>query len=259
MIYSVLLHWFYQPLFNFLIFLYTVFDFLYPGISIGTVVIIFTIIFRLIILPLSWRSDYSEQEKREIAKKVAEFEALYKDDPKKIKEFKKKVLWQNKRLVFFEIVNLSLQIGMALFLFKFFSTGITGADNDLIYPIFSAPEKINMYFMGIDLNHPSLKLNLINSLVIFVVELLSLWTQPWPISRSDITTLIALPIIAFIFFGGMPAGKKLFVITTLLFTIGIIIAKRVIYLYHKIKDKLQPTEDKSESKEADNNKEENNG
>ncbi|NOY14944.1 MAG: hypothetical protein GXP43_01890 [bacterium] len=263
MIYSFLLHWFYQPLFNFLIFLYSALNFIYPGISIGTVVILFTLIFRFVILPLSWKSDYSEQEKREIAKKVAEFETLYKDNPGKIKEFKKSILWKNKRLVFFEFFNLVLQIGIALFLFKFFTTGVTGQDADLVYPLLSHPAEINTYFMGINLDHPNLQLNLLNSLIIFVVELLSLWSQPWPVTKSDLTTLFALPVIAFIFFGRMPAGKKLFVITTLSFTIGLIIVKRVLYLYHKIKEKLKPAEAEVQAKDQpqgeNDKKEEKNG
>ncbi len=235
MIYDFLLHWFYQPLFNFLIGIYSLANFIYPDISIGTVVIIFTILFRIVILPLSWKNDYSEVERREIAEKIAKLETEHKEDPETIKRFKKTILWQHKRLVFFEFVNLTLQVSIAAFLFKFFSTGVTGQDNYLVYKIIKAPEHINTYFFGIDLNHPNMQLNLLNSSIIFLVELLSLWNQPFPVTRRDLSTLIFLPIIAFIFFGRMPAGKKLFVITTLIFTIFIILVKRLLYFYHKIK------------------------
>ncbi len=252
MISHFLTYWLYRPLFNFMILLYDIFDFLYPGISIGTVVIIFTIIFRLVILPLSWNNDYSEKEKREIAQKVKKMEAEFKDQPEKIKAFKRKILWEHKKIVFFEVVNLILQIGIAVFLFAFFSTGIKGLDKHLLYPVIPYPKEINIYFHGIDLTIPNMRLNLLNSTIIFVVELLSLWTQPFPITRGDITTLIFLPIIAFLFFGQMPSGKKLFVITTLTFTIFIIIIKRFIYWYYLLKEKFAPqkVEDKPSEEEG---------
>lgn len=254
MIFDFLLHWFYQPLFNLLIAIYSLANFVYPDISIGTVVIIFTILFRLAILPLSWKNDYSEAERRQISEKIAKLEAEHKDDPETIKKFKKSILWQHKRLVFFEFFNLLLQVSIAAFLFKFFSTGVTGQDNYLIYSLIKAPEHINTYFFGIDLNHPNMQLNLLNSSIIFLVELLSLWNQPFPVTRRDLSTLFFLPIIAFIFFGGMPAGKKLFVITTLVFTIFIILIKRLLYFYHKIKEVVNNKTSKSSSENQDEDK-----
>ncbi len=249
MISHFLTYWLYRPLFNFMILLYDIFNFLYPGISIGTVVIIFTIIFRLVILPLSWNNDYSEKEKRDIAEKVKKMEEEFKDQPDKIKEFKRKILWSHKKIVFFEIVNLALQVGIAVFLFAFFSTGIKGLDKHLLYSVIPYPKHINIYFHGIDLTIPNMRLNLLNSTIIFIVELLSIWNQPFPITQSDISTLIFLPIIAFLFFGHMPSGKKLFVITTLTFTIFIILVKKIVYWYYILKDKLAP-EKKTENKEA---------
>jgi hypothetical protein len=48
-----------------------------------------------------------------------------------------------------------------------------------------------------------------------------------------------LPLGAFTFFAFMPAGKKLFVITTLLFSIGIMLVKLLKVFYYESRSRLR--------------------
>jgi len=52
-------------------------------------------------------------------------------------------------------------------------------------------------------------------------------------------SLFVLPLGAFTFFAYMPAGKKLFVITTLLFSIVLMLAKLVKIVYYESRSRLR--------------------
>jgi len=107
-------------------------------------------------------------------------------------------------------------------LWRIFAKGLLGADFHLIYgfmPDIATP--LNLNFLGrFDLTHPNFTLNIIQSVIIFIAELISSLTSPFPSSRRDnIRLQLVLPVASFLIFATLPAGKKLFIITTLSFSI----------------------------------------
>jgi len=147
----------------------------------------------------------------------------------------------NRRIFVVSGFNLFFQLLIMLMLYRFFNTGLSGADFHLIYGWMpAAPESFNLTFLNrFDLTKPNVTLNIINALVILVAEGLSGWLSPFPVGRTELMALIVLPLGAFTFFAFMPAGKKLFVITTLLFTVGIMLVKLGKILYHKSRGRLR--------------------
>lgn len=231
----------YQPFFNLLVYIYLILDKATLGkADMGTALIIFTFVFRIILLPLSLSSDRSEKEKREIREKVRELEVVFKHDPLRLKAEKKKVLTKNKKFLLAEITDVGLQVLVILMLFRIFRTGLEGADLHLLYSFMpKINEPFNLIFLGrYDLSQPNFYLNIVSSLVIFVAEFLSIRLSPLPASAEDKLMLILMPVGAFTYFAFMPAGKKLFVISTLLFSIGFILVKQVVFLYYKLKGNL---------------------
>ena len=106
-------------------------------------------------------------------------------------------------------------------LWRIFAKGLPGADLHLLYDFMpDVPQPYNLNFLGLyDLTHPNLKLNLLQSVVIFAVEALTLLSSPFPVTRGEVIRLqFVLPLTSFLIFSQLPAGKKLFVITTLLFS-----------------------------------------
>jgi hypothetical protein len=105
------------------------------------------------------------------------------------------------------------------------------------------PTPYNLVFWGeFDLTHPHVILNLIQSAVIFVLEGLHLLTSPFPVTRKDVVRLqIFLPIVSYIIFSYLPAGKKLFVITTLVFSIFFTIFRHLYHLFIKTFKEPKPT------------------
>jgi membrane protein insertase Oxa1/YidC/SpoIIIJ len=232
----------YQPFFNLLVGIYWILDQITGGnADMGTAVIIFTIVFRILWLPISFASGRSEKERHNISEKIKAVKAEYAKDPLRLKEEMRKIMTGNKRVVVMSGINIFFQIVVMLMLYRIFTTGLEGADFHLIYDWMPPhPEHFNLTWLGkYDLSHPNWTLNWINAGIIFIAELLSGLLSPFPTGRADILTLILLPIGAFTFFAFMPAGKKLFVITTLLFSIAIMLVKLVKVFYYESRSRLR--------------------
>lgn len=237
---DIFIKYIYQPFFNLLVFTYNMFEIAFPGkADMGIAVIIFTIIFRIILLPLSWASDRSEKEKHEIGLKWEELKKQYSHDPISLKDEKKKIFRVNKIVVTLETFDIFIQVMIIIMLWRIFAVGLEGADMHLLYRGVKEPAHINLMFLGkYNLAVPNQHINIINSLVLFVVEILNVYFSPYKLSRIELLTPIVLPIGVYFYMSTMPAGKKLFMITTLLFTLGIILTKKTVYYTNRIRDKL---------------------
>lgn len=208
----------------------------------GNAVIIFTIVFRILWLPISISSGRGAKERHDISEKIKEIQKVYVKDPVKEKAEMKRLMKGNRRVVLMSTINIFFQLMVMLMLYRIFTSGLEGADFHLIYKWMpKPPEHFNLTFWGgkFDLTHPSVTLNVVNAGVILLAELLSGLLSPFPTGRADLLTLFVLPIGAFTFFAFMPGGKKLFVITTLLFSIGIMLVKAIKILYYESKSRLR--------------------
>lgn len=227
----------YQPFFNILILFYWMLGYVTNGQpDMGIAVILLTIVVRLLLLPLSLAGDKSEPERRAIAEKVKEIERVFSQDPARLRAEKKKYLRGSRKVLIAEIVNLFVQVGITLMLWKIFGSGLAGEDLHLIYswmPDVETP--FNLKFLGIyDLTQSSLGLNIVQTFLIFVVETLSVFTSPYPVSRSEVVRLqLVLPLVSFIIFAFLPAGKKLFVITSLLFSVVLLLIRAIMHKYQE--------------------------
>lgn len=208
----------YTPFFNILVGLYSILGGISPDAAdMGIAVIIFAIIVRLITFPLTLAGERSEEEKRKIIDKIDEAKRLYAHEPVRQKEAIKQVLRSNVRTVLATTTNIAIQLAIILMLYRLFNTGLGGRDFHLLYDFMPRPDFINLVFLGkYDLSAPSAYLNFIQSLMIFVVEVLLAMRSPLSVPRRDkILLQIVLPIGSYIIFMFLPSGKILFVITSL--------------------------------------------
>lgn len=223
----------YQPFFNILVGLYWFIGKAFGTPDMGVAVILFSLVVRLILLPLDFAGDRSAKEKKTISEKIKEIQKTLKHDPVKQKIEIKKVMRSNPGAVLSEMVMIVVQLIIILMLYRIFTTGLEGADLHLLYgfmPKIDTP--INLMFLGtFDLSRTNYTLNFVQSFLIFVIEALHMLFSPDPTSRRDFLSLaIFFPIVAFLIFMFLPAGKKLFIITSLLFSIAVILIKQIIYL-----------------------------
>jgi YidC/Oxa1 family membrane protein insertase len=242
----------YQPFLNILVFFYWFDGVITRGHpDMGIAVILLTIVIRILLLPMSLAEDKSEEERREMLHKLQEIEQRYKTDPIKMKEESKKLFHRNRKVVAAEMFSFFVQLIIALMLWKMFDTGLPGEDIHLIYSFMPDVElPFNLVFMKeFDLTHTHFILNLLQSVMIFVVETTAIVTSPYPPMKGEVVRLqLVLPIVSFLVFLALPAGKKLFVITALTISWFLIIYK---YIRRRYQDYLAHIEDEEKlAKEA---------
>ncbi|MDA1079906.1 MAG: YidC/Oxa1 family membrane protein insertase [bacterium] len=227
----------YQPFLNVLVFFYWLIGFVTGGNpDMGIAVILLTVLIRFLLMPLSLAGHRSESDRRKIAAQVKAIEEKHASEPLLQRKLSKKVLNQSRGILFGEIVSLVVQVIIALMLWRIFATGLTGEDVHLIYPFMPEVKlPFNLVFMGdYDLTHTSFRLNLIQSILIFVFEVLSMYTSLYKVTRDEVVRYqLVLPVVSFVIFMGLPAGKKLFVITALIFSI---IFKVIMVIRHKMEE-----------------------
>lgn len=233
----------YQPFLNVLVFTYWLLEKVTGGnADMGIAVIIFTVIVRFILLPLSLRGHRSEAERRQIMAELAQLEKDYQGDHIGFEKARKQLLKDNNKVLVGELISLAIQVTLALMLWKMFKTGLEGADLHLVYPFMPDVETpYNLVFLGkYDLSQPSLALNVVQSGMIFILETLSTYYSRYRVTKAEVVRLqLVLPAVAFLLFMGLPAGKKLFVITTLAFSIVLTIIRIVMRSFSDYKYKKE--------------------
>ena len=246
------MHWFtillYQPLLNILVFLYWGLGILQQTSApdMGIAVILLTLVVRVILLPLSLAGDKSEDERRKISAKIVEIQAEHVAEPVMSKKHSRQVLMESNSVIISELINLFIQVSISLMLWRIFARGLVGEDLHLVYQFMPKVETpFNLMFLGkYDLSHPHMILNILQSVMIFILETVSLMTSPYKHTRSDAVRLqLVLPIVSFLIFMFLPAGKKLFVITTLGFSIVLTIVKAVRRSFLNYKAKVEAKEE----------------
>lgn len=226
----------YQPFLNILVGIYWLLGQITNGQpDMGVAVIIFAVIVRVLMLPLTLSADRSEKEKRQIVKKINTLQTKYKDQPQKLKQETRQILKANPGTLVSEGITLTIQIIIVLMLYRIFKTGLEGADLHLLYP-FLPPinTPVNLVFLSqYNLALPNLTLNLVQSGLIFILEILQMLFSPIKSSRKEFLSLaIFLPIVSFVIFALLPAGKKVFIITSLIFSIFLLVIKQTVFWYH---------------------------
>lgn len=193
-----------------------------PPTDMGVAVIIFTVIVRIILLPLTFSGERSEKERREIEKKIEEIEHRLSANPIQRDKEVKRLLRGNRRIVASSLIELTIQVLIALMLWRIFAKGLLGEDLHLIYPWMPKVQlPFNLLFLGkYDLTHPHMVLNFLQSVLILILETINTLSSPYKVTRKEVVRMqFTLPIFSFIIFAFLPAGKKLFVITALIFSI----------------------------------------
>jgi YidC/Oxa1 family membrane protein insertase len=159
----------FRPLYNGLI---GIMDLL-PWIDVGVAVIIFTVIVKLILYPLSKSALVTQIKMREVEPEAAKIRAQYSND-RQTQTLKIMELYKSKGVrPFSGTLLLLLQLPILFSLITIFYKIIPTIDPDhnLLYPLISAhlPAALHTNFLGlIDLTHPSLVLALITAVIQFL-------------------------------------------------------------------------------------------
>lgn len=136
----------YIPLYNALVFLIDIL----PFFDVGLVIVIFTLIIKFILFPLSRKAVKTQLEMKAIQPKLKELKEEYKDDQQQY-AMKMLELYKEHEINPFSSIFLTLlQIPIIISLYYvFLKSGLPEIHMDILYSFTPVPEMVNMRFLGI--------------------------------------------------------------------------------------------------------------
>lgn len=173
MISSIFNTFFYEPLYNGLIFLMTN---IIPWADIGIAIIIFTIIVKFILFPLSFKAIRTQVQMKEIEPEIKKIKERNKNNNQNqavelMNLYKEKGI---KPFSGFLLIFIQLPIILALY-FIFLKGGLPEVKLDILYPFVLAPKSINIMFLGlVDVTQKSLVIAIIAGVTQFFQTMISM-------------------------------------------------------------------------------------
>lgn len=222
----------YQPLYNGLILLMDTI----PWADAGIVVILFTIVVKLVLFPLSKKAVTTQIQMKKIEPELAVLREQYKDD-KQEQARKTLALYKEKGIrPFMSVLLIFIQLPIIFGLYRiFWHSGLPTVDSSLLYRFVTEPEYINMVFLGlVDISSKSIPLAVIVAISTFLqAKLMAPKAAEKPLSHGGtdsfkhdlarsmrVQMIYVFPFIAGFISYGISAAISLYWITSNLFTIG---------------------------------------
>ncbi len=213
-----------------------------PFADAGIIVIIFTVIVKLILFPLSVKASRAQLQMKSIEKDLAAIKEKYKED--KAEQSKQTIEYYRAHGInpFASFFILLIQLPIIIGLYRvFLHSGLPVINTALLYPFVSAPSSVHMMFLGlIDISHKSLVLAILAGVTTYIqfhVANASQNTSTGTGTQADIAKAMAVqmkyifPVIVVFISYSISAAVAIYWITSNLFAIGqeIYIKKK----YHK--------------------------
>lgn len=213
-----------EPLYNGLIFLMKTL----PFFDAGVIVIIFTVIIKIIMLPLSLKASKAQLEMKSHEKNLQEIKNKYKDNKeeygrKQLEYYKEKGI-NPFSSIFILLVQLPILIGLYNIFLK---SGLPKVDMTLLYSFVSAPDTINMVFLGLmNISEKSIILAIIAGITTYFQISLSTAQVGDSSSQGDIAKAMQtqmkyfFPILMAFIAYTISSAVALYLITSNIFAIG---------------------------------------
>lgn len=222
---SFLYHtFFFDPLYNALIFLFENLSWADAGI----VIILLTVIVRLILFPLSRKAVVTQVKMAEIAPELEAIKERHKDKPEE-QARQTLALYKNKGInPFSGIFVIIIQIPIIIALYQIF-LHFPEVRSELLYSFISAPEKIGATFLGFDLSGKSILLALLAGLSSYFQIKIASQSQKSPQGNSFSDNLVRsmhlqmkyfFPVIVFFIAYSVSGVIALYWLTTNIFSVG---------------------------------------
>lgn len=212
---------FYLPLFNLLIFLYT----LLPIQDMGIAIIALTIIVRLALWPLTKKQIALQKAMRDLQPKLNEIKTQYKDDKVKQSQEMMRLYKENNANPASSCLPLLVQLPILLAMYQAFRNGLAQTALVDVYAFLTKPETINTHFLSlIDLTKPFIPLAVLAAVLQFwQAKMMTVATPPsakdgakdeaMRAAVNNQMMLYGMPIMTVIFGWTFPSGVMLYWLT----------------------------------------------
>ncbi|MDD5068159.1 MAG: YidC/Oxa1 family membrane protein insertase [Candidatus Pacebacteria bacterium] len=143
---------FYRPLYNGLVFLIG----FIPHGDVGAAIILFTILIRFVLYPLSKKSLESQRKMKELGPQMEQIKIDFKDNKDEQAKRTLALYKENKINPFSGILFMFIQLPIVIALYQVFRGDLSKAmiDLNLLYSFIHTPSVINLHFLGfLDITH----------------------------------------------------------------------------------------------------------
>ncbi len=210
----------YKPVFNTLLFLYNNFSYYNFGIA----VIYLTLIIRVLLLPLSITSSKSREFYKNLAEKMREIDKDYGSDYIKKKEAVRNFLKNSQVNPWSKAVVLGVQVIVLILLYQVFIGGLNAKNKfEFMYSFIAPPDYINTHFLWFDLSKRNWTISIIVGIFLFIEIIISQSNRKEILSRRDQMYKIFFPIFSIVALGILPSVKSVFILTSIIFSIILIL------------------------------------
>lgn len=216
---------FYQPIYNafFLVHnLFTKFN------TLGSTIILFTLILKLILLPLTLIQNLSREQRSNIEKASQDIEKRYPDDPLTRKKMTRRLIRDNRSSIVAAFISLIVQFIVIISLYHLMLNGLNDSNYPILYNFVPSPDNLSTIWLSIDLLRPHFLLTFITCFAIFIERTIAIVISPFP-ETYDKTMQYLVPIGSFIIVSRLPSGINLFLLTITLFNLLIFIIRETAY------------------------------
>ena len=209
----------YQPLFNLLVLLYVTFQ------DLGVAIILMTIIIRVILYPLFYKSFKNQTLMQKIQPEVQKIQHDHKDNREKQAQALMELYRQHKVSPFSGFLLILVQLPILIVLYQLFLKGLTPEAFTNLYPFMTAPEQIYSTFLGlIDLKNPSILIVVLAVVLQYVQGRLSLpktdKSADSPTAKISRSMIFIGPVLTLIVLVKLPAAIGLYWLVSSGFSIG---------------------------------------
>ncbi len=222
---------FYTPLYNALIFFIAII----PFHNVGVAVILFTIIIKIILFPLSQKSVKTQFEMKRLEPELNELKLKYKDNKQKQAEETMRLYKERGINPFSGILLMLIQLPILMALYYIFLRGgLPNLNHTIIYSFTKIPSVIDVTFFGINVAGKSTLFAILAAVAQFLQMQIIMPKVPKKnqdaktgpnfkdeLSRSmNMQMKYIMPIVIFVIARNFAAVVALYLITSSLFAIG---------------------------------------
>jgi len=221
-IFSIFHTFFYQPLFNGLIFLYNIL----PVHDLGIAIVLFTIIIRLILYPLNQKAIVSQAALSKLQPQIKEIQEKQKGDKVKQSQALMDLYKKNNINPAAGCLPLLIQLPVLLALYQVFLAGLDPNKLGGLYSFVQKPENINLLFLGIiDLSHANYVLAILAGILTYFQSKMMMGNQVKVSNNGDFSSVLNkqmlyfMPLFTVFIAWKLPAGLTLYWVVITLFGI----------------------------------------
>lgn len=215
----------YNPLLNFLMYLYSG-----PAFgNLGVAIIELTVLLRMILFPFTVFDERSRYQYEKLSKKIGALERDFKADHIKRKEKIRDLLREHKVSYWSKVLVLGVQALVLVLLYQVFMGGIRFTPSEKLYSWVTVPPRIDTMFLGFDLAQKSLFWPSVVAVILFLQIYSVQKKREHLVTRADVMYMILFPVFTLVALLLLPMVKSVFILTSMFFSMFVFWLRQALF------------------------------